>query len=67
MRSGDPVTASGYPDGYHDPPWTTLEDFAATVIPARAEALTEALNAALPEAAREAGLRFEWRAENLAG
>jgi hypothetical protein len=52
--------AGGYPDGYRDPPWTTAEDFASTVIPARAEALTEALNASLPDWAKEAGLRLEW-------
>jgi hypothetical protein len=55
-----PLPASGYPDGYRDPPWTTPEDFASTVIPARAEALTEVLNASLPDWAREAGLRLEW-------
>lgn len=54
------MTASAYPPGYTDPPWTAPDDFAAEVIPARAEALTEALNAALPDWAREAGLRLEW-------
>lgn len=54
------MTVSACPPGYTDPPWTAPDDFAAEVIPARAEALTEALNAALPEWMREAGLRFEW-------
>lgn len=52
--------ARRYPDGYADLPWTTPEEFASEVIPTRAEALTETLNAALPDWARDAGLRLEW-------
>lgn len=53
--------APGYPDGYRDPPWDGTEaGFAADVLPARIEAITQLLNEQIAAAGYPA-LRFEWK------
>jgi hypothetical protein len=57
-------TVTGYPPGYSDPEYDGTEaGFAAVVLPARAKALQEALNAAYADVLPE-GVTFQWLPED---